>query len=93
MIFGFSGTKRTVRNRELSVRRGYTVLTFHSLQRTSVALCIYYKNYLTLIMILLNYVPFNGMEIEIQKTKKILNMPMICILLELTQGACFLVIG
>ena len=44
-------------------------------------------------MILLNYVPFNGMEIEIQKTKKILNMPMICILLELTQGACFLVIG
>ena len=26
MIFGFSGTKRTVRNREVSVRRGYTVL-------------------------------------------------------------------
>ena len=25
MIFGFSGTKQTVRNTEVSVRRGYTV--------------------------------------------------------------------
>ena len=28
MIFGISGTKRTVRNREVSVRRGYTVSVF-----------------------------------------------------------------
>ena len=28
MVFGISGTKRTVRNREVSVRRGYTVSVF-----------------------------------------------------------------
>ena len=28
MIFGISGTKRTVRNREVSVRRGLTVVIF-----------------------------------------------------------------
>ena len=30
MIFGISGTKRTVRYREVSVRRGYTVLNVES---------------------------------------------------------------
>ena len=106
MIFGFSGTKRTVRNKrcpyyrgvrkercpyyrgvrnkrcpyyrgvriiEVSVRRGYTVLTFHSLHLS------HFVFITKIISRLLNYVPLNEMGIELQKTKKILNIPKIWI--------------
>ena len=36
MVFGISGTKRTVRNREVSVRRGYTVSVFFSVTRKTI---------------------------------------------------------
>ena len=82
MIFGFSGTKRTVRNKRCPYYRGVRKERLHCIDVSFpalVALCIYYKNYLTLIMTLLNYVPLNEMGIELQKTKKILNIPKICI--------------
>ena len=37
MIFGISGAKRTVRNREVSVRRDYTVSVF-SVARKAICL-------------------------------------------------------
>ena len=84
MIFGFSGTKRTVRNKrcpyyrgvriiEVSVKRGYTVLTFHSLHLS------HFVFITKIISRLLNYVPLNEMGIELQKAKKILNIAKICI--------------
>ena len=88
LIFGFSGTKRTVRKERL-----HSVLTFHSLQRTSVAPCIYCKNYLTLIMILLIYVPLMKWQLKFTKLKNIEDAEDLYLLLELTQRACFLVIA
>ena len=64
---------RDVRIIEVSVRRGYTVLTFHSLHLS------HFVFITKIISRLLNYVPLNEMGIELQKTKKILNIPKICI--------------
>ena len=73
---------------EVSVRRGYTVLTFHSLHLS------HFVFITKIISRLLNYVPLNEMGIELQKNlKNIEHTEDLDLFLDLTQRACFLVIG